>query len=439
MFKTYAIALREYRAAVRSKTFVITLVVMPILMVGAIVAQLLLKDQVDTTDKRFAIVDRSGHFEKMLSAAADDYNESQAFKGEGPSRTKVKPEFVLEFVDSKQIGEPPDSTFTLSERVRKKEIYGFLDIGRGVVESHGKAGVSYHSLNPVDNSFQVWAGLKLNQEIQRIRGMREGLDAEAVHRIVQTVRIEEKGLVARNEATGEISEPEDANVMAHIFVPMGLMMLVFMSVMVGATPLMQAVMEEKQARISEVLLGSVQPFQLMLGKLAGIAAVTLTTVMLYIAGGYFTLEFLGHGNMFPPTEVILWLILFQTLAVLMYGSLFIAIGAAVSDMREAQSAMMPVMIFAMAPMFVWFHVVKEPDSTMSVALSFFPPATPMLMLLRQAVLPGLPRWQPLLGGLLVIASTTFCVYAAGRIFRVGILMQGKGASVKQMAGWVIHG
>ena len=212
-----------------------------------------------------------------------------------------------------------------------------------------------------------------------------------------------------------------------------------MSVMVGATPLMQAVMEEKQARISEVLLGSVQPFQLMLGKLGGIVAVTLTTVLLYIAGAFFTLQFLGHADLFPPVHVILWLVFFQTLAVLMYGALFIAIGAAVNDMQEAQSAMMPVMLLAVTPMFVWLHVVKEPDSTMSVALSLFPPATPMLMLLRLSGPSGVPLWQPILGSILVILSTIFCVYAAGRIFRIGILMQGEAASLRRMAGWVFRG
>jgi ABC-2 type transport system permease protein len=437
MYKTYVIALREYRAAVRSKAFVITLVVMPILMAGSIVVQLLLKDQVDTSDKRFAIVDRSGHFKDTLTDAAAEYNEKQVFEGAGESRKKVKPEFVLEFVDSEQIGDPPESTWILSERVRKKEIYGFLDIGANVIE--GTAGVTYHSINPVDGSFRAWASTELNEKIRQLRSEKEKVPDATVQRIVKAVEVEDQQLVTRNDKTGEISKPEKANEMAQIFLPMGLMMLIFMSVMVGATPLMQAVMEEKQARISEVLLGSIQPFQLMLGKLAGIVAVTLTTVLLYIAGAFFTLERLGHGDLFPPIQVILWLIMFQTLAVLMYGALFIAIGAAVSDMREAQSAMMPVMIFAMAPMFVWFYVVKEPDSTLSVALSLFPPATPMLMLLRLSGPSGVLLWQPVLGSVLVVLSTVFCVYAAGRIFRVGILMQGKGASLKQMASWVFRG
>ncbi len=439
MHKVYTIAIREYRAAVRSKAFVITLVAMPILMGGAIVGQVVLKDQVDTSDKRYVIVDRTEQFEKTLAEAAATYNETQIFDEDEGKREKVKPAMVLEFADPEQIGVPPDSTLALSERVRRKEIYAFLEIDRDIVAGDGAGGVSYHSLNPVDFTFRNWVSGVLNQEIRQIRCEREGVDTELLERVTRHVQVKDLGLVDRNAGTGKISQPERVNVLAYIFLPMGLMMLVFMSVMVGATPLMQAVMEEKQARISEVLLGSVQPFELMLGKLAGIATVTLTTVLVYIAGAFVTLHYLGYGDKFPPVQVILWLILFQTLAVLMYGALFIAIGAAVSDMREAQSAMMPVMLLAMAPMFVWFYVLREPDSAASVAFSLFPPATPMLMVLRLSGPSSVPAWQPILGSVLVLLSTVLCVYAAGRIFRVGILMPGKGASFGQMARWVFRG
>ncbi|UCC31708.1 MAG: hypothetical protein JSU86_05390, partial [Phycisphaerales bacterium] len=83
--------------------------------------------------------------------------------------------------------------------------------------------------------------------------------------------------------------------------------------------------------------------------------------------------------------------------------------------------------------------VKEPLATSSTVMSLFPPATPMLMILRQAVPPGVPLWQPLLGVALVILTTMACVFAAGRIFRVGILMQGKGANLGQMMRWALRG
>lgn len=438
MNKSFVIALREYRAAVRSKAFVITLVAMPVLMIGSIIVQVLLKDKVDTTDKTFAMVDRTGQFEDAFKAAVAFYNQAMVFAGEGDERLKVKPEFILEFIDPESIGEPPESTLKLSDRVRNKEISGFIEIDAGVVNSVADAKVNYHSQTSVDNAFRRFASEVVNETIQRIRSEKEGIDQAVIQRVVQPVEVNDMSLVERDVETGGISTPQDSNPVVDIILPMGLMMLIFMAVMVGATPLMQAVMEEKQARISEVLLGSIQPFQLMVGKLAGNVAVSLTTVGVYIAGGFCTLQYLGQSHIFPSLQIIIWLLVFQSLAVLMFGALFISIGAAVNDMREAQSAMMPVMMLAMAPMFVWLNVIREPESTFSTAISLFPPATPMLMLLRLAAPGSIPLWQPFLGCGLVILTTILFIYAAGKIFRMGILMQGEAASFRRMLSWVIR-
>ncbi len=216
------------------------------------------------------------------------------------------------------------------------------------------------------------------------------------------------------------------------------MMLMFMVVMGSAAPLMNSVLEEKMHRIAEVLLSSIPPFQLMLGKLLGTVAVALTTGGVYLLGAYLALKRAGYVQYFPWDQVC-WFVAFLALAVLMFGSIFIAIGASVTDMKEAQSMMTPVMLLLISPMFVWFNVVREPNSTMALAMSLIPPMTPMLMIVRQTVPPGVPIWQPLSGIVLVLTATTLCVFAAGRIFRVGMLMQGKGAKVSEMLRWAIRG
>jgi ABC-2 type transport system permease protein len=88
---------------------------------------------------------------------------------------------------------------------------------------------------------------------------------------------------------------------------------------------------------------------------------------------------------------------------------------------------------------VWFNVVKEPNSAFSTVASFMPNATPMLMLVRVTVPPGIAWWQPALGTLGVLAATLACVYAAGRIFRVGLLMQGKAATPRELLRWIFQG
>lgn len=439
MRKTWVIASREYQAAVRSKAFLISLLAMPIMFGGSIIAQLVLHDKVDTTEKRIAIVDRTGVIYDTIADAARQRNEHEIFRGAGPAARQVKPRFVLERVDP-PAGRDAVTSLTLSDRVRAREIFAFVDIGPDVLDpdpSNDRASVAYHSNSPTYDDFRNWLAVVLNAKIQQIRLDRAGLDRGIVARAMRTAPIENLAL-SSVDAAGNVVEGEKINELANLFVPMGLMMLMFVAILVGSSPLVQTVLEEKMARIAEVLLGSVSPFQLMLGKLIGMVGVSLTIVAVYLAGGYAALRYAGYASYFP-TRLLLWFLLFQSLAVLMYGSLYSAIGAAVTDMKEAQSVLMPVVLLVMAPMFVWINVAREPSSTLSVAMSLFPPATPMLMILRQGVPPGVPLWQPLVGVVLVLATTIVCIFAAGRIFRVGLLMQGKGANFRQMLQWIWRG
>jgi ABC-type Na+ efflux pump permease subunit len=185
------------------------------------------------------------------------------------------------------------------------------------------------------------------------------------------------------------------------------------------------------------LLGSVRPFDLMLGKLLGMTAVSLTITAVYLVGAYWAARHYGFAE-YIPTALLAWFLAYQLLAALMFGSLFIAVGAACTDMKETQNLMWPVMLLAIMPMFFLGSILQEPNSMVATGLSFFPFATPMLMIMRQSVLPGVPSWQPVVGIVLVLATTLFCVWAAGRIFRVGILMQGKGAQLGDLLRWVFH-
>jgi len=127
------------------------------------------------------------------------------------------------------------------------------------------------------------------------------------------------------------------------------------------------------------------------------------------------------------------------LAMVFYGSIFAALGSACTTSAEAQSFVTPVILVAVIPMMVLVHVIQEPNDAFSTAISFFPPCTPMMMIARLAVPPGLPWWEPVLGAAVLLATTAAFVYAGGRIFRVGLLMQGQGAKLHDLARWVIQG
>jgi ABC-2 type transport system permease protein len=208
--------------------------------------------------------------------------------------------------------------------------------------------------------------------------------------------------------------------------------------MVGATPAMQGVVEEKGQRIAEVLLGSVSPFELMAGKLLGLVGVSLTMAGVYLAGGYVVAQRYGVADMLPPA-LVGWFAVFLVLALLIYGSLFIAVGAAAGDVKDTQTLMLPVMVVACLPFFALGPIMQDPNGAVAVACSWFPFATPFLLVARQSVPPGVPAVQMAGGIALVLATTLGCVWAAGRIFRVGLLMQGKGAKFGDLFRWVLKG
>ncbi len=447
MRKMIVVAMREYAAAVKTKAFILSLVLMPIMMGGSIFVQMIMRDKVDTAAKRIAVVDYSGRLFEPIKAKADARNENDAsdkqvkgiFEERDGVRTQVQPRYLFERIEPAE-ADPNQTLLELSNRVRSKEFFAFVVIPADVLDAKGDrpgTPVQYYSNSPTYDDIQDWLVPPVNESVQSARIQSAQLDPKTLKAVTERVWVGNLGLVSL-DAGGQVTKAEATNKIANFFVPMGAMMLMFMVVMVGASPLVQSVLEEKMQRIAEVLLGSVSPFSLMMGKLLGMVGVSLTIATVYLVGAFLALQYAGYASFFP-VHIVWWFVLFQALAVLMYGALFIAIGAAVSDLKEAQSMMTPVMLIVVAPMFVWVNVVREPLSTMSTVFSLIPPATPMLMVMRQAIPPGIPLWQPLVGVVGVILATLACVFIAGRIFRVGILMQGKGAKVGEMMRWVFRG
>jgi ABC-2 type transport system permease protein len=278
MRKTLVIAVREYLATVRTKGFIISLVVMPILMGGAIVAQRLLGDRLDTRPQKFAVVDRSPG--RKLVALLQQATEERP----------QLPKFEIEAIEPRT--DAGEQRFELSERVRHRgddQLRGFLEIAADIYDAPASvpdttaeettpppAGVRYQSNHSLDESFSRWALEKINEAIHARRSEQAGLPFDKVKGILAPVRLESKDLSRRNPETGEIYEGPEEDKALSLLVPFGFLMLMFMVIMVGATPLMQGVVEEKMQRIAEVLLGSVSPFQLMMGKLIGTVGVSLT-------------------------------------------------------------------------------------------------------------------------------------------------------------------
>ena len=185
-----------------------------------------------------------------------------------------------------------------------------------------------------------------------------------------------------------------------------------------------------------MLLGSVSPFELMMGKLLGNMATTLLTTLLYLGAGYAMAAKAGYADAISPVAVAS-LIVFVTLSIFLFGSLYMAVGAACSELKDAQSMMMPIMMLSILPVGLLATVLKNPSSSIAVGASLFPPATPMLMTLRMALSPTPPLWQLALAVVLMGVTTLVCVWASAKIFRTGLLMHGKAPTFREMAKWVV--
>jgi ABC-type Na+ efflux pump permease subunit len=260
-----------------------------------------------------------------------------------------------------------------------------------------------------------------------------GIDAGVVRLASQEIALEPAGLFTR-DVSGAARAAEQRNEMTAIFLPMSCMMLMFMVIFMAAQPMLESVLEEKASRIMEVLLGCLNPTQLMLGKLLGTVAGSLTIFGVYLGGMLAVGQ--GKGMLSDlPWEVAPWFILFQVLGVLFFASIFMAVGASVSQLKEAQSMLLPVWLMLMLPMFVWFQVVREPNGPLAFWLTLIPPATPSMLVLRMATGATIPLWQVLLSLALLVAATWMCVVVAGRIFRVGILWQGKTPQIGELLRW----
>ena len=226
--------------------------------------------------------------------------------------------------------------------------------------------------------------------------------------------------------------------MADIFLPLGTMMFMFMCIFMASQPMLESVLEEKSQRIAEVLLGSASPFQIMSGKLIGTVGGSLTVFLIYLGVMLMLAKQRGWMDSIP-LELIPWFVVFQILGVLFFASIFMAVGASVSQLKEAQTMLLPVWMLLMLPMFIWIMIVREPNGTVATWVSFFPPATSTTMMLRLATGQTIAMWQIVLSCVILIVATIMVVILAGRIFRVGMLWQGKVPKLTELLRWAITG
>jgi len=438
MRKILILTLREYRTSVRTKSFIIGLLLAPVLMGGSMIVFMLLKDKVDINDKKIAIIDHSGIMADTLVKTAEYRNSHEIFDPE--TGEKVRSAYILEIIESDSAS-LFETKIKLSDRVRSKDLHAFIEIGPGIVhpaDDPEKARIIYYSEHAFMDDVINWFTWPINNRVRQIRIDELDLDEEAVGDLFHYNYPERMGLINVDRKTGDVQDAQHTNELQTFLIPYIMVLLMFLMVMMSAVPLLTAVMEEKIERIAEVLLGSVTPFQFMMGKILGSISVSMTVSAVYVIAGIVAAKQMNVGDMIPY-HVLPWFFVYLILFVIMVGSAMAALGSACNDNKDAQSLQFPAMIPVILPLFIMVPIIQNPAGSMATTLSLIPPFTPTLMIIRLATPVTIPIWQPVAGLVGVILFTLFSVWAGGRIFRTLILMQGVKPKLGNLVKLVLRG
>lgn len=437
------IAHREYTAMIATKAFLVTLVLMPVLMLGGLFVIPLVSQMEGSKARKIVVADASGKLLETLQAAAQQRNQvilaananderGDASGGdmgsslEGPGDT-----YMIEATEQAPLSS--EDRIHLSDQIRSGEIYAMVEIPAEVDDPTADAEarkVRFVSNSGTLSDVRGWVGGVLNNTLRVTRLQELGIDPQLVAAADQPVQVAAMRpyRASKDETNADGGVKEEAGEeesLATVFAPFLMMMLMFVVIFLAAQPMLESSMEEKTHRISEVLLGAVTPTQMMAGKLLGNVAGSMIIFLLYGIGGLFMLYRYEMLHLLPM-HLLAWFLVFQIAAVLLYSSIFMTVGAAVSQLKEAQSLLLPVWLVMAAPMMIWVIALRDPNGAIATGMSFFPPSAPLMMILRLGTGAAVPMWQPPLSAALLLLSAAGVIVIAGRIYRASLL-RGEGA------------
>ncbi|MBN2294606.1 MAG: ABC transporter permease [Pirellulales bacterium] len=424
MRKIFIVARREFIEMVKTKAFLFGVFLVPVIIgVFIFFSQRLQRQMVSGPQptKTVAVADLSGELAAELEPLFQQHNESHADR-----------QIFLELVQPGENGLEAQ-TNQMKERVRSRQLAGYLVIPKDVLEGnalHDGGRSQYYARGDSLADGKVFQTVRnlLNNAVVNRRCIHRGLSPQVIKDIRKYVPVDQM------EVTAQQTKKQDA-FPARMMVPFFFLFMMFAG-MIGANQhLLTSVIEEKNSRVMEVILSSVSPMQFMAGKILGLVAVSLSTVFIWGLAAYAAAAYYGMADLVNCTNVGYFLVYF-ILGFLLFSSIFAAIGAACNTLKEAQSFMTPVMLIIVMPMVGWMYFSQNPNGFWSVVCSFIPPLTPMVMILRLAARPDIAPLQIFASIALLAASVPVVMWASAKIFRTGILMYGKPASLRELCRWV---
>jgi ABC-2 type transport system permease protein len=425
--KTFIVAKNEFMKRVKTRWFVFTTLLGPIVLVAF-----------------FAVIG-------IVSASAIEGGESTILVLDETGRMAAElndPEGKLSFVASDA------AEANLRERVLAGEADGYLVLPSGLIS--GEAGARYYSTEGGGvSSFNFDLRNIIRGTVRTLRLQDQQVAPEVYYIINANVGLETIKLSDEGEEQGSSA--------AYAVVGGIMGFLIYITMLIYGSVVMQGVIQEKMNRVVEIIVSSVRPFQLLMGKVLGIGAMGLVQMSFWailIAGGtmgsgFIISLFVDTNNLnLPDTatqaevldavgfqipdlgpEVFVFFVIYFLLGYLLYATLFAGIGSAVEQQQDAQSLTVPVMMPIIVSIVFLQAVIEAPNSTLSVALSLIPFTAPIPMVVRVAMI-DVPLWQLALSLTLLAGTFVGAVWVSSRIYRIGILSYGKKPSFKEIIKWM---
>jgi ABC-2 type transport system permease protein len=440
LHKILLIAKRDYLAAIQTKAFVIGLVIAPILFGGGILTSVIARKRPDIRPRRVAVLDHTGVAAAPVIATIERLNQMELRDPE--TGRQLMPEYSFETIASNP-GDPNTQRLELSERVRNRDLFGFLEIGPAALHptpalrSDPTAGLTWYSSEGGIGEARQWLAAPVNDALRRVRLAELGVDKSRFNEVLANVGLQGMDLVSRDAKTGQFLTKKRDNIVGTA-VPIALALLMTMIVMMTSGPMLPAIAQDKMQRVHEMLLASATPSELIWGKVLAAVGQSLTTAAVYLAGAPLALKALDMSDLMP-VHLLPWLVVYLIAEVTILSAIASALGAACGSPQDAQSLNFILIAPVVVPLFMLSQVIQQPSGSLATGLSLFPFFTPIVMLLRQASPGGVPAWQPWVGLTGVALLTVAITWLAARVFRVAILMQGKAPTVSELVRWATRG
>lgn len=420
MLKLLKVAQREYIETAKTKTFILSIVMLPVILVVIVffAKRLARKPTTARPPMKVAVTDLSNQLSDQIETSFDEHNKNH------PNRQVMLEEL--------QAPEGPDTADTQAKAMlRRGELDAYVVLDKDLLDGSGKIHLYTHKPKPADSDPINAIKNSLREVVQNKRYELNDLSRKLMDDL-RDVSIEEVDVGSTDK---EERVQRQSDIIVRMMTPFFFMYLLFLGIMTMGQQMLSSIIEEKSSRVIEVLLSAVSPFQLMAGKILGLVSIGLTVVCLWGVAAIATARSQGLNIGIAPT-ILPYFVIYYILAFLLFGSTMVGIGSICNTIKETQSLMTPVMLVCIMPLLAWQNIIRDSNGMLARGLSFFPPTTPMVMILRLSG--GSDIWvvEILASIALLAAAVLAAMWIAAKVFRTGILMYGKRPGLLEVARWL---